>query len=113
MLTAVFTPLTPQQQVLPDRPGTANKAGTVVTVAVNDKATAAAAAVRGERDAYGRAMTPFRRSHTKKDAQPLPLRGEDRKAEEWRQRRRAGKEAKSRNTASRSGCRSGSIGKRK
>eukprot|EP00903_Cladosiphon_okamuranus_P017957 g16521.t1 len=80
----------------PGQPGTLQKG----TVTVNDKAAAAVAAVRGEKDAYGRAMTPFRRSHTRRDTQPLPLRGEDLKAEGWRQRRRAAKGAKSRDTPS-------------
>eukprot|EP00752_Nemacystus_decipiens_P006317 g5696.t1 len=85
-------------KALPRGPRTANKKSAVVTV--NDKAAAASAAVRGEGDAYGRAMTPFRRFHTKRDTKPLPLRGEDSKAEEWRQRRRGAKEAKSPNTDS-------------
>lgn len=49
-------------------------------------------AVRGKGDAFGRAMTPFRRFHTRRDTRPLPLQGEDRKAEEWRRSRRAAEE---------------------
>lgn len=72
------------------------------TVTVNDTRSDAAAAatasgarwggIRGERDAYGRAMTPFRKSHTQRDTRPLPLKGEDAKAEAWRRRRRAERE---------------------
>lgn len=66
---------------------------------VNDKA----AVLRDKNDAFGRAVTPFRRSHTRQDTRPLPLRGEDRKAEEWRlerrrQRRLAEEESESRQT---------------
>ncbi|CAM9650064.1 unnamed protein product [Ectocarpus sp. 12 AP-2014] len=60
---------------------------------------AAAATVRDKNDCYCRAMTPFRRSHTQRDTQPLPLEGEDAKAEEWRRRRRAENEAKLRDAS--------------
>ncbi|CAM9975192.1 unnamed protein product, partial [Ectocarpus sp. 12 AP-2014] len=74
------------------------------TVTVNAKTRssadgAAAATVRDKNDCYCRAMTPFRRSHTQRDTQPLPLEGEDAKAEEWRRRRRAEKEAKFRDAS--------------
>jgi len=81
-------------------PETAEETKGAVVVIVNDKA----AVLRDMNDAYGRAVTPFRRSHTQRDTRPLPLRGEDRKAEEWRlerqQRRLAEEVAESRDTCS-------------
>ncbi|CAM9903210.1 unnamed protein product, partial [Ectocarpus sp. 13 AM-2016] len=74
------------------------------TVTVNAKTRssadgAAAATVRDKNDRYCRAMTPFRRSHTQRDTQPLPLEGEDAKAEAWRRRRQAEEEAKLRDAS--------------
>ncbi|CAN0041402.1 unnamed protein product [Pylaiella littoralis] len=88
--------------VQPQSPKTSVPGKQLVTVNDDRSAAAAAAAaagarwggVRDERDAYGRAMTPFRRSHTQLDTRPLPLKGEDLKAEKWRRRRRAEKEAR-------------------
>lgn len=56
----------------------------VVTVNLNTSSMG----VREEGDIFGRGMTPFRRSHTKRDTQPLPLKGEDEKAVEWGRRKR-------------------------
>lgn len=63
---------------------------TVKTVTVNKDAFSTG--VREEGDVFGRGMTPFRKSHTKRDTQPLPLKGEDEKAVEWSMRRREEKE---------------------
>lgn len=40
--------------------------------------------LREEDDPYGRAIVKFRHAHTKNDTEPLPLVGEDKKAEMWR-----------------------------
>ncbi|CAM9467927.1 unnamed protein product, partial [Laminaria digitata] len=64
----------------------------VKTVTVNKDASSTG--VREEGDIFGRGMTPFRRSHTKRDTRPLPLKGENEKAEEWRRRKREDEEKK-------------------
>lgn len=64
---------------------------TVKTVTVNRKEEVTR--VRDENDAFGRAMTIYRRKHTLRDTRPLPLEGEDSKAEEWRRLRKAAKSA--------------------
>ncbi len=91
----------PPSQAPAAPPKTAEESKGSEVVVVNDKA----AVLRDKDDAFGRAVTPFRRSHTQRDTRPLPLRGEDRKAEEWRlerrrqrQRRLAAEEAGSRDT---------------
>ncbi|CAB1121182.1 unnamed protein product [Ectocarpus sp. CCAP 1310/34] len=81
------------------RPGTSTSTLTVNAKTRSSADGAAAATVRDKSDRYCRAMTPFRRSHTQRDTQPLPLEGEDAKAEEWRRRRRAEKEAKLRDAS--------------
>lgn len=40
--------------------------------------------LREEDDPYGRAIVKFRHAETKNDTEPLPLVGEDKKAEMWR-----------------------------
>ena len=65
---------------------------TVKTVTVNKDASSTG--VRESEDIFGRGMTPFRRFHTKNDTRPLPLRGEDEKAEEWSRRKREEEEKK-------------------
>ncbi|CAM9493516.1 unnamed protein product [Ascophyllum nodosum] len=57
-----------------------------VTVTVNDENSSPL--VRDKEDAFGRALTMFRRAHTARDTRPLPLQGENGKAEQWQCRRR-------------------------
>lgn len=41
------------------------------------------AVVRAKDDPFGRAITRWRHSHTANDTKPFPLKGQDRKAEQW------------------------------